>query len=360
MSTWIAPGTYYLGMLPYRAAESDYSLQIRLSGAQPTPSPDLATPTTSAPGNPRPEWPVAAAPANQPLADVAYFGGVREWGINEVGAPEAWASGYTGQGITVAVVDSGVQLNHPDLVDSIWENVDEILGDGIDNDRNGYVDDRYGWDFISNDNSPNDGNRHGTHVAGIVAAGNDGTGATGVAFGAQIMPIRVFDNNGSGASAGVARGIRYAVDNGADIINLSLGGSYSSQIYSALQYAQQNDVFVVAASGNEYAGVPGYPAAFSRDLTSVLSVGAYNSSQQLGSMERLHGSGPVGGKQDDSLSANDDAGNFERVNDRGVTSLHSALYFDFSRRSLYSAARVPSSATSSRSFLRIANEGSRS
>ena len=143
LSAWMAPGTYYLGVLPYRAAESDYLLQITVTGSQPTPTPDPATPTeppatppptltTPETGNPQAETPTPTVPVNEPLDDVAYFGGSREWGINDVGAPEAWANGYTGQGITVAVVDSGVQLNHPELVDSIWENVDEILGDGIE------------------------------------------------------------------------------------------------------------------------------------------------------------------------------------------------------------------------------------
>ena len=135
------------------------------------------------------------------------------------------------------MIDSGVQLNHPDLVDSIWENTDEILGDGIDNDGNGYVDDRFGWDFIGNDNNPTDSNSHGTHVAGIIAAANNGSGATGVAPDAQIMPIRVLGQSGAGSNRAVASGIYYAVDNGADIINLSLGGSFSSQIRTALQYA---------------------------------------------------------------------------------------------------------------------------
>ena len=300
IDAWIAPGTYYLGIVPYGSSSSDYSLSMtNLTTAvaptpteppatTPTPTVPVTVPTTpadSAPATP----PQPSVPSNEPLADVSYFGSRRDWGVNDVRAPEAWSVGYAGAGITVAVIDSGVQLNHPDLVDSIWENTDEILGDGIDNDGNGYIDDRFGWDFIGNDNNPTDSNSHGTHVAGIIAAANNGSGATGVAPDAQIMPIRVLGQNGSGSNRAVAQGIVYAVDNGADIINLSLGGSFSSQIRSALQYAARNDVLVVAAAGNESAGVPGYPAGFSDSFANVISVGAYDSNRRVASFSNAVG-----------------------------------------------------------------------
>lgn len=250
----IEVGTYYLAVVPSGNAESAYTLRVSQSAVvQETPP---------------------ASPAV--LNEVAYFGSTNQWGVNLVNAPEAWAAGYRGSGVTVAIVDSGVDLDHPDLVDNIWVNTDEILGDGIDNDGNGFVDDRYGWDFVSGDNDPDDGNGHGTHVAGIVAAANNGVGVIGVAFDAEIMPIRVLNNAGSGSNFGVARGIRYAVDNGADIINLSLGGGYDASIHAAIRYAHQNDVFVVGAAGNESAGIPSFPARFSAAFASVLSVGAFD------------------------------------------------------------------------------------
>ena len=203
-------------------------------------------------------------PTTQPVLfqEVEYFGGRADWNVNSIQAPEVWNAGFTGEGITVAVIDTGVDLTHPDLVDNLWTNVGEIAGDGIDNDGNGFVDDVFGWDFVSHDASPNDAHGHGTHVAGTIAAGNNGRGTTGIAYGADIMPIRVLGNDGSGSSLDVAAGIRYAVDNGADVINLSLGGGYSSTIDAALQYAEANDVFVVAASGNEgtVRGLPSGPA----------------------------------------------------------------------------------------------------
>ena len=97
---------------------------------------------------------------------MAYYGGSNDWNVNSINAPEAWAQGYTGQGVVVAVVDTGVDMNHPDLVSQIWVNPGEIAGNGIDDDHNGYVDDRSGWDFSAGDNNPDDGNGHGTHVAG--------------------------------------------------------------------------------------------------------------------------------------------------------------------------------------------------
>jgi subtilisin family serine protease len=203
--------------------------------------------------------------------------------LNAINAPEAWAQGYKGQGVVVAVVDTGVDVNHPDLMNQLWVNAGEIPGNGIDDDHNGYIDDRSGWDFATGDNNPDDGNGHGTHVAGIIAAAANGVGATGVAPGATIMPVRVLDSNGSGSAASVAAGIRYAAANGADIINLSLGGAFSSVIQSAIQYAQQLNVLVVVAAGNESASAPSYPARFSSALANVLSVGAFSSSGSLAS-----------------------------------------------------------------------------
>ncbi|MGD9648418.1 MAG: S8 family serine peptidase [Pirellulales bacterium] len=235
-------------------------------------------------GTTNPNYTLTIAPPPPSLSvfpDVAYYGGSQDWSVNSINAPEAWAQGYTGQGAIVAVVDTGVDLDHPDLVTQIWVNPGEIAGNGIDDDHNGYVDDISGWDFSDNDNTPDDGRGHGTHVAGIIAAAANGFGATGVAPGATIMPVRVLGSDGSGSSTAVAAGIRYAADNGADIINLSLGGSYSTAILSAIQYAQQRDVLVVAAAGNDAGATPIYPARFSATLSNVVSVGAYSSSNTI-------------------------------------------------------------------------------
>jgi subtilisin family serine protease len=261
-----AAGTYYIDVYGNGGAtNASYSLTVN------APTTSTTSPTTA-------------------LPEVAYYGGSNEWSVNLVNAPESWAAGYTGSGVVVAVVDTGVDWDHADLVNQIWVNADEVAGNGIDDDHNGYVDDIRGWDFASGDSNPDDANGHGTHVAGIIAADNNGFGATGVAPDATIMPIRVLGSDGSGTESAVAAGIRYAAANGADIINLSLGGSYSSVIYAAIQYAQTLDVLVVVASGNEYASTPSYPARFSSSLSNVLSVGAYSSSNSIASFSNDVGS----------------------------------------------------------------------
>lgn len=189
-----------------------------------------------------------------PVSDVYY-----SWSNNMVNAPEVWARGYTGSNVVVAVVDSGVDYQHYDLNDNIWYNPREIAGNGIDDDGNGYPDDILGWDFVQFDNDPMDVEGHGTHVAGTIASEANYWGTTGVAYNARIMPVRVLGDDGSGTNNGVARGIYYAADNGANVINLSLGGGYSSEIESAIQYASSRGAIVVMSAGNDGMSEPGYP-----------------------------------------------------------------------------------------------------
>jgi hypothetical protein len=202
----------------------------------------------------------SATGQDNPFPDVDYFGGQNDWGLNTVKAPEAWAQGHTGQGIVVAVIDTGVDYTHLDLDGNIWVNQGEIAGNGIDDDGNGFVDDVRGWDFVANDNSPMDEQGHGTHVAGTIAAEKNDFGVTGVAYNAKIMPVRVLNAGGSGSVSNIAAGIKYAADNGADVINLSLGGAYSSEIEDAVQYATAKGSVVVMAAGNESASQPSSPA----------------------------------------------------------------------------------------------------
>lgn len=230
----------------------------------------------------------------QPLPEVAYFGGSREWNLNAIGAPEAWAAGYTGQGVTVAVIDTGVDLDHPDLVSNLFVNPGEIPGNGIDDDANGFVDDVNGYDFADRDANPDDESGHGTHVAGTIAANRNGFGATGVAPDATILPVRVLGTNGSGSTNDVAAGIRYAASLGADIINLSLGGGYSRAIDLAIDYAHSLGALVVAAAGNESAAVPSFPARFSASDSNVISVGATSTSGTLARFSNdVGGSGAI-------------------------------------------------------------------
>lgn len=202
------------------------------------------------------------------------------WGWTQLQVGEAaTTNGVTGAGIIVAVVDSGVDYVHEDLANNMWVNTGEIANDGIDNDGNGYVDDYHGYDFIGSmytaptlDSDPQDEAGHGTHVAGIIAAENNSIGTRGVAPSATIMPVKVLDSNGLGFDSNIASGIEYAVDNGADIINLSLGGTAASNtIKTAIDYAESHNVLVIAAAGNSSSfSQPSYPAAYSN----VVSVGA--------------------------------------------------------------------------------------
>ena len=225
-----------------------------------------------------------------PFPEVAELGG-NSWALDMVNAPEAWAQGYTGQGVVVAVVDTGVDYNHSDLSGNIWVNSGEIPDNGIDDDGNGFVDDVRGWDFVDGDNDPMDLDAHGTHVAGTIAAENNGFGVTGVAYNATIMPVRVIDKEG-GTSSDVAAGIRYAVDNGANVINLSLGGNFTStEEEDAIRYASDSGVVVVMAAGNEGDSQPVYPARYATDWG--IAVGAVDSNKTLADFSNRAGATPL-------------------------------------------------------------------
>jgi subtilisin family serine protease len=196
----------------------------------------------------------------------------QEWGLNNTGqsisgtsgtadadidAPEGWEFTTGSSDVVVAIVDTGVAYNHPDLASNIWSNPGETGGtkatNGVDDDGNGKVDDWRGWDFIDRDNTPRDLYGHGTHVAGIVGAtGNDAYGVAGVAWDVSLMPLRVLDADGSGTTTDVADAVTYASAKGADVINLSLGGPEFSQ-YLLNAIAAATNTLIVVAAGNESA-----------------------------------------------------------------------------------------------------------
>lgn len=186
-------------------------------------------------------------------------------------------------GLVIAVVDSGVDFNHPDLVNNIWRNTGETSCiDGIDNDGNGFKDDCRGWNFVNNNNSPMDDLGHGTHVSGIIgAAGNNGMGIAGMMWNVQIMPLKACDINGACMIADIVAAVDYAVANGAKIINASFGGTEFSQTESdAVNAANTAGVLFVASAGN--GGLdsdgdnndinPQYPAALG--LPNIIAVAA--------------------------------------------------------------------------------------
>ena len=183
--------------------------------------------------------------------------------------------------MTIAIIDTGIDITHPDLEDNIWTNSGEIPGNGIDDDQNGYVDDVHGYDFYANDPSPLDENGHGTHCAGIIGAvGNNGQGITGVDWKVRLMPIRFLGPDGSGTMADAIEAIGYANKMGADVISVSWGSSTNDP---ALQdVISQSNALVVCAAGNSGSDIdntPFYPSSF--DSPNVLSVAATDPNDNL-------------------------------------------------------------------------------
>ncbi len=194
----------------------------------------------------------------------------------DIDAPEAWELHRDASGVIVAVIDTGVDITHPDLQGIIWVNEDEIPDNGIDDDGNGYIDDVYGWDFYHDDNTvfdPADGDDHGTHVAGTIAAvANNATGVAGIAWGARIMPLKFLGPDG-GSTAAAIQAITYAAQNGATLSNNSWGGGgYSEALRLAIEEA---GTLFVAAAGNDALDndiIPHYPSSY--DLDNVIAVAA--------------------------------------------------------------------------------------
>jgi subtilisin family serine protease len=217
-------------------------------------------------------------------------GWANQWGPVQINAPAAWSIVTGTSNVTIAIVDSGIRLDHEDLASKLWTNPGEIPGNGIDDDGNGKIDDVHGWHFYqkwtgvgsgfipAEDAHIVDDYGHGTHVAGIAAAaGNNGVGIAGIAWGARVMPVKVLDQYGTGYYSDIAAGIIYAADNGARVINLSLGGTEDSQtLRKAVDDARSRGALVVAATGNTGEAVL-YPAAYEP----VLAVAATDQSDQV-------------------------------------------------------------------------------
>jgi subtilisin family serine protease len=212
----------------------------------------------------------------QSAGDIQARSETLNWGPRDIGADVVWSAGIKGAGVVVAVIDSGVDTAHPQLKDRIYVNEAEANGQpGVDDDRNGYIDDINGWNFPNQSPIQNDDQGHGTHVAGIIAA-THGTGPIqGVAPEAKILPLDFMSQDGGNASDAVLA-IDYAVSRGARVINASWSSSGCSKTLEAQVHglAARGVLFVAAAgnSRNNLSSVPEFPAAF--NSKSQITVGA--------------------------------------------------------------------------------------
>ncbi|MEG4037076.1 S8 family serine peptidase [Microcoleus sp. w1-18aA5] len=289
----LSAGTYYLGVNPF-VGSTPYNLSILAAPATDKFNSlfgyglvDAAAAVAAATGKPQLD-------AANPLTSAAKLNNIGD--LNLLNVAPAWKAGYTGKGVVVAVLDSGVDLSHPDLQSNIWRNPKEIPGNGIDDDLNEKTDDVNGWDFVDGDAtvSPDSNDQlgfHGTHVAGIIGAKRNGIDINspnptlemnGVAYDAQIMPIRVGSVGGDVSGPNLIDGIRYAVNNGADVINMSLAGAkfLDPNLRKALEDAKEKGVFVVMSAGNDRdkfnPSEPNFPAFYAFDNLGI-AVGAVTS-----------------------------------------------------------------------------------
>ncbi|MEG4818370.1 S8 family serine peptidase [Microcoleus sp. K5-D4] len=293
----LAPGTYYVQVSSFLGNSTNYNLNLSA-----TSIPELNIPTPSGTFNSNYGYGLVNANAavsstlnrSNPFPNIPDLGG-NNWALDVINTPEVWNQNITGNGIVVAVVDSGVDYTHPDLDDNIWQNPGEIAANGIDDDRNGYIDDIRGWDFVASDDNPMDLDLygHGTHIAGAIAAEGNDFGITGVAPNAKIMPVRVLDASLYGELNNIAAGIRYAADNGANVINLSLGNEFSpsTQVHDAIEYANNKGSVVVMAAGNLGHIQPAYPARNADRLG--IAVGSIDINGRMADTSNRAGSTPL-------------------------------------------------------------------
>ncbi len=206
---------------------------------------------------------------------------------SDIGVFPLWQKGITGsKSVLVAVIDTGMDLTHPDLKDNLYTNPKEIAGNGKDDDSNGFVDDVHGWNFATGSNNPNDDQDHGSHVSGTIGAkGNNGVGVVGVNWNVSILPVKFLDANGSGSLANAVESINYARKMKVKIMSNSWGGGgFSQTMLKAIQDAKKDGILFVAAAGNDGSSndtSPTYPASYVSD--NVLAVAAIDNQEQLAS-----------------------------------------------------------------------------
>jgi subtilisin family serine protease len=193
------------------------------------------------------------------------------WGIRKINPEPAWDKTTGSASIVVASIDTGVDRNHEDIKDNMWVNTAEIPNNGIDDDGNGYVDDYYGWNWVSNTNDPMDDMGHGTHTVGtIAAAGNNSIGVVGVNWKSKIMALKFLDSSGSGSLSDGIKALQYAADMGAKVSSNSWGCFCNSvAMDDAIQYEHDKGMVVIAAAGNSNADALDFSPASSDGVITV-------------------------------------------------------------------------------------------
>ncbi len=233
----------------------------------------------------------AGEPTDEGYAN-GWLWGLRNTGQNggragiDIGAAKAWEVTTGSTDVLVAVIDTGIRHTHQELRYQMWVNPDEIAGNGIDDDGDGYIDNVHGIDVINNDGDPMDDHGHGTHCAGTIgASANDGYAHVGVAWQVRLMACKFLSAQGSGYTSGAVTCIDFAVSKGAKVLSNSWGGGgFSQSLYDAIQRAQDSGVLFIAAAGNsglDTDNSPSYPSAY--DLDNIIAVAAIDRAGSLAS-----------------------------------------------------------------------------
>lgn len=286
----------------------------------------------------------------------------KTWGISKIGADVAWRKQRGGKSVIVAVIDSGVDYNHPDLAGNIWRNPKAAppVSTGVDANGSRIVGDVIGWDFVQNDGLPFDQTGHGTHVAGTIGAvGRNGMGVSGISQQVSILAVRFLDASGRGDTAAAIKAIDYAVSRGAKILNNSWGGKggYNRALKDAIARAEAAGVLFVASAGNEGTDndrAPSYPAAFA-DLPNVISVAATTATDNMASFSNYGRATVHVGAPGVSVYSLKPGGGFQYMSGTSMASPHvagaaallwaqfpNATYAEIKRRLIDSGDRLPS------------------